>query len=61
MKFGDQVLFKQTKSSIKPPYDPKPYTIVGLKGTRVTGRRGEKEKVRIKVKVKVVKQRPLAT
>ena len=46
MKLGDQVLFKQTKSSIKPPYDPKPYTIVGLKGSRVTGRRGEKEKVR---------------
>ena len=56
---GDRVLIKQQKTSTKPPYDPKPYTVVEVKGTQVTARRGEKERKRNKVKVKVVKERPL--
>ena len=42
MKVGEQVLIKHARSSTSPPYDPKPYTIIELKGTRVTARRGEK-------------------
>ena len=34
IKKGDQVLTKQEKSSTKPPYDPRPYTITDTKGTQ---------------------------
>ena len=52
------VLIKQKKISIKPPFDPKPYTITEVKGTEVTARRGGQERERNKVKMKVVKERP---
>ena len=46
MKVVEQVLIKQAKISIKPPYDLKPYIIIVLKGTQVTAKRGNKESVR---------------
>ena len=45
---GDRVLIKQEKSMVKPPYDPKPYTVVDVKGAQVTCSRGGKEKKRTK-------------
>ena len=51
---GDRVLMKQ-KTMVKPPYDPKPYTVVDVKGAQVTFSRGGKEKKRTKEKIKVVK------
>ena len=54
-----KVLLKQQKSSIKPPFDPEPYTVTEVKGTQVTARRGGKERKRNKVKMKVVKERPV--
>ena len=56
---GNKVLLKQQKSSIKPPFDPEPYTVTEVKGTQVTARRGGKERKRNKVKMKVVKERPV--
>ena len=58
MVAGDRVLIKQKKTSIKPPFDPKPYTITEVKGTQVTARRGGQERKRNKVKMKMVKERP---
>ena len=55
---GDKVLVKQKKSSIKPPFDPRPYTVTEVKGTQVTATRGGKERKRNQAKMKVVKVRP---
>ena len=51
---GDKVLIKQQKTSVKPPFDPKPYTVTEVKGTQVTATRGGKERRRNNVKMKVV-------
>ena len=56
---GNKVLLKQQKSSIKPPFDPEPYTVTEVKGTQVTGRGGGKERKWNKVKMKVGKGRPV--
>ena len=55
---GDRVLIKQRKTTVKPPYDPKPYTVVTVQGTQVTARRGAQEKRRNKMKMKIVPNRP---
>ena len=55
---GDKVLVKQKKTSIKPPFDPRPYTVTEVKGTQVTATRGGKERKRNQAKMKVVKVRP---
>ena len=55
---GDKVLVKQKKSSINPPFDPRPYTVTEVKGTQVTATRGGKERKRNQAKMKVVKVRP---
>jgi len=55
---GDQILIKQTKSTIKPPYDPKPYTVVKVDGNRIDAKRNETTRQRDKNSVKVVKKRP---
>ena len=49
---------KQEKTTVKLPYDPKPYMVVDVKGAQVTCSRGGKEKKRTKEKIKVVKERP---
>ena len=41
MKPGDKVI--KEKTTVKPLYDPKPYTVVGIKA-QVTCQRGGKEK-----------------
>ena len=56
---GVKVLVKQKKSSIRPPFDPNPYTVTKVKGTQVTASRGAKERTRNQVKMKVLKERPV--
>ena len=56
---GDEVLMKQTKSSVKPPYDPNPYKVIKVQGTQITGAREGKEKKRNTRKVKMVPERPI--
>ena len=55
---GDNVLIKQQKTTVKPPFDPKPYCVTDVKGTQVTAVRGRQKKVRNKEKVKLLKDRP---
>ena len=57
-KEGDRVLIKQKKTTTKPPFDPKPYTITKVEGMQVTAERGDKIRVRNKAKWKLVKERP---
>ena len=57
-KEGDRVLIKQKKTTVKPPFDPKPYTITKVEGMQVTAERGDKIRVRNKAKWKLVKERP---
>ena len=56
---GDKVLVKQQKTTIKPPYDPKPYLVTEVVGTQITATRAGKETRRNKAKIKVVKDRPV--
>ena len=58
MKKGDKVLFKRDKSTIKSPWDPTPYQVVEVEGSKVTATRGEEKKARAKNHTKVVKERP---
>ena len=57
-KLGDKVLMSQKKSTVKPPFDPKPYTVIKVKGNQVTGQRGMAVKIRNKAKFKLLKPRP---
>jgi hypothetical protein len=54
---GDEVLLKQEKTTTKPPWDPKPYKVVEVKGTKITAVRGHKERTRNVEKMKVLKKR----
>ena len=56
---GDKVLVKQQKTTIKPPYDPKPYLVTEVVGTQITATRAGKETRRNKAKIKGVKDRPV--
>ena len=58
VKKGDKVLFKRDKSTIKSPWDPTPYQVVEVEGSKVTATRGEEKKARAKNHTKVVKERP---
>ena len=42
VKPGDKDIMKQEKTSVKPPYDPKPYRVMGIKDTQITHWRGGK-------------------
>ena len=56
---GDQVLLKQRKTTVKPPFDPNPYTVTSTEGNRVFMQRGDgKQRVRDKNNVKMVAIRP---
>ena len=57
-KEGDKVLIKQKKTTNKPPFDPKPYTITKVEGMQITAERGDKIRVRNKAKWKLIKDRP---
>ena len=48
---------KQKKSTIKPPYDPKPYEVTKVENTRITAVRDGKVRVRNQGKVKLLKER----
>ena len=55
---GDEVLVKQEKTTTKPPWDPNPYKVTEVKGTKITATRGHKERTRNVDKVKVLIKRP---
>ena len=55
---GDQVLIKQEKTTIKPPFDPTPYDVTEVKGTQVAARRGDRVRIRNMAKVKLLRKRP---
>ena len=38
---GDRALIKQKKTSVKPPFDPRPYIVQEIKGTQATLKRGD--------------------
>jgi hypothetical protein len=54
IKEGDSVMIKQQKTTVKPPFDPKPFTVTKVKGSQVTAERGSKVRVRNKAKVKLI-------
>ena len=56
-KVGDRVLLKQTKTTTKPPYDPKAYIVEEVTGTVVTAKRGEKIVTRNVQRWKKIKER----
>ena len=55
---GDKVLVKQEKTTVKPPWDPNPYKVTQVKGTKITAARGQRERTRNVDKVKVLTKRP---
>ena len=54
---GDEILVKQEKSTTRPPFDPKPYTVHGVVGNRISASRDDGSRVRDKNYVKKVKKR----
>ena len=58
MKSGDKILVKQHNSTIKPPFDPKPYTLVRVDGNQIDAERDGTFRRRDKNSVKVLKRRP---
>ena len=58
VKVGDKVLLWQKKTTTKQPYDPDPYKVTQVVGTRVTGERRGKQKIRNIEKWKVIQPRP---
>jgi transposase InsO family protein len=55
---GDSVLIQRKKTTLRTPWDPEPFRVIKVEGSRVTGRRGQEEKARAKNRLKVVKPRP---
>lgn len=58
LKPGNKVLLKQRKTMVKPPYNPNPYTVVAVKGNKITIYNGEHKLVQDKNKLKYVLDRP---
>ena len=58
VKIGDQVLVRRDKTSTKSPWDPNPYKVIEVKGSKVTAERGEQRKARAKNHLKVIRERP---
>ena len=56
---GDKVLIKQNKSTTKPPFDPMPFHVVKIKGSKLTMKRENQTRVRDKGHIKFVKEHPL--
>ena len=52
------MLIRQKKTTIRPPWNPDPYTITKVKGSQITATRGEEKKVRNVKKFKLLKERP---
>ena len=55
---GDQILIQQKKTSIKTPWDPEPFKVLEIHGSKVKAQRGEEIKYRAKNNVKQLKERP---
>ena len=55
---GDQVLIKQDKTTTKPPWNPEPFTVEEVKGTKIVAKKGELSRTRNVEKFKILKQRP---
>ena len=60
VKIGDKVLLKQEKTTIKPLFDPEPFKVTEVRGTKVEAERAKdgKRTVRNVSKWKILKQRP---
>merc|ERR1719319_1542724 len=58
VKPGDKILVKREKTTTKSPWDPSPYSVVKVQGSKVTATRGEQTRARAKNHIKVVKERP---
>ena len=58
VEVGDQLLIRQKKTTTSPPFDPAPYSVEEVKGTKITARRGREIKTRNIEKWKVLKTRP---
>ena len=57
VKPGDQIMIQQKKSTIKTPWDPKPFTVTQVKGSQVEVQRGEEIKRRALNLIKKIKFR----
>ena len=57
IKVGNEVLIQQEKSTTKPPFDPKPYTVTAVKGNKIYSTRSDATRVRDKNQVKKVTPR----
>ena len=58
VEVGDQLLIRQKKTTTSPPFNPSPYSVEEVKGTKITARRGKEIKTRNIEKWKVLKTRP---
>ena len=58
IKEGDKVHIQQKKSTVKPPWDPQPYTVVEVQGSKVRAERGDEVKFRAKNNIKKLRNRP---
>ena len=56
-QIGDQVLLKQQKTTIKPPWDPEPYTVTEVNGREVQLARRDQRKKRDVNDIKILKQK----
>ena len=57
VKLGDQIMIQQRKSTIKTPWDPRPYTVTQVKGSQVEVKRGDEVKRRALNLIKKIKSR----
>jgi hypothetical protein len=58
VQVGDKVLLKQDKTTTRPPFDPEPFEVTTVKGTKVEAEREGMKRTRNLGKWKVLKQRP---
>ena len=58
VQVGDKVLLKQDKTTIRPPFDPEPFEVTSVHGTKVEAERGGMKRTRNLGKWKVLKPRP---
>ena len=56
---GDKVLRKQNKSTTRPPFHPKPFHVVKVKGSQLTMKHENQTRIRNKGHIKLVKECPL--
>ena len=60
VKIGEKVLLEQQKTTVHPPFDPDPFVVTEVRGTRVEATRKTDGKVRVRnlAKWKILKPRP---